>query len=154
MTSPLTSGSSGDARGPREITRLNQDMGGALAYVEKLATSSIVPTVASMGGTTSIDMAAPQEANDTGGLSGTAEFHGQEAFANLKQVQMPKLLKAAHGDLSGHPNLEPLYDFSPCEQLLLTIEDFSAHGTDLLKRTEASKMREDVIGFVERTLQQ
>ena len=144
----------GSSQGQREIDQIDKDVEGALDYVEGLGVSSIVLTGASMGGTASINVAARREVSGVISLSSAVEFRGLEALADVKQVQVPKLFIAADGDRSARQNLETLYDSSVGEREFLVIEDSSAHGTDLLKGTEGRRVREEILGFLERTLRQ
>ena len=144
----------GSSQGPREIDQIDKDVEGALDYVEELGASSIVLTGASMGGTASIKVAARREVSGVISLSGAVEFRGLEALADVKQVQVPKLFIAADGDQSARQSLETLYDSSPGEREFLVLAGSSAHGTDLLKGTESRRVREEILGFLERTLRQ
>ena len=144
----------GSPQGQREIDQIDKDVEGALDYVEARGASSIVLAGASMGGTASINVAARREVSGVISLSGAVEFRGLEALADVKQVQVPKLFIAAEGDRPARQSLETLYDSSPGAREFLVIEDSSAHGTDLLRGAEGRRVREEILGFLERNLRQ
>ena len=144
----------GSSQGPREIDQIDKDVEGALDYVEKRGATSIVLAGASMGGTASINVAARREVSGVISLSGAVEFRGLEALPDVEQVRVPKLFIAADGDRSARQNLEAMVSTAPGESESLIIEGSSAHGTDLLKGAEGRKVKEEILGFLRRTLRQ
>lgn len=139
----------GDSEGEKDFAKLDEDLSAAVRYMGDRGKRQIFLVGASMGGTTSLVVAAQQDVAGVVAVSAPAQFEDQDALSAVPSVTVPKLFIASEEDapaLSFDELLEAAGE--PKESETYTGK---AHGTDLLQPDQsehAAAVQERILQFL------
>jgi alpha-beta hydrolase superfamily lysophospholipase len=142
----------GESGGEQDFALLDEDLTSAIAFLSRDREKSQVFLIgASMGGTTSLVVAAERGVDGVVSISSPARFEDQDALAAVPRVTAPKLFLASEGDEAARLSLEELFEATgqPKEQQVYT---GNAHGTNLLDSMQsehAAAVRARILRFLD-----
>ncbi len=140
----------GTSDGDQDFAKLDDDLAAAVRYMRDRGKETIFLVGASMGGTTSLVVAAGETVAGVVSISSPAQFEGQDALKAVPDVTVPKLFIASEADEQARLSLEQLVEATgqPKEQELYP---GNAHGTNLLEPDQseyAAAARERILRFL------
>ncbi len=136
----------GESEGDRDFAKLDEDLSAAVRFLRDRGKSQIFLIGASMGGTTSLVVAAREDLAGVVVVSAPARFDDQDALSVVFSVSEPKLFIGSEDDTSAS-GFEELLEAAagPKES---EIYSGSSHGTDLLQSEHAAAFGERVLQFL------
>ncbi len=140
----------GDSEGEQDFAKLDEDLSAAIRYIGDRGKRQVFLVGASMGGTTSLVVAAQQGVAGVVAVSAPGQFEDQDALGAVPGVTVPKLFIASEDDKAAMVSLEELLEASgePKESETYT---GNAHGTNLFQGDQsehAAAVRERVLQFL------
>ncbi len=140
----------GTSEGDQDFGRLDDDLAAVVRYLRDRGKQTIFLVGASMGGTTSLVVAASEAVAGVVAISAPAQFEDQDALKAVPNVTVPKLFIASEADEQAKLSLEQLVEATgqPKEQ---EIYPGNAHGTNLLQPDQsdyATAARERILRFL------
>jgi alpha-beta hydrolase superfamily lysophospholipase len=138
----------GISEGDQDFDMLDDDLAAAVDYMEARGNETIFLVGASMGGTTSLIVAAEREVAGVVSISAPSEFQGHDARDAILRITAPKLLLASEDDTAARVSLEELVeaDGEPIDSEMYTGR---AHGTELLDGEHANEVRQRIFDFLD-----
>jgi pimeloyl-ACP methyl ester carboxylesterase len=140
----------GESEGNQDFAMLDDDLMTVLQYVRDRGKERVFLVGASMGGTTSLVVAAGQEVEGVVTLSAPSQFEDQDALAAMPAVFEPALLIAAQDDTQAMISMDELVEAA---EIPVETETYpgTLHGTALIgpdsEHTAAVEQR--IITFLE-----
>lgn len=140
----------GESEGEQDFDVLDQDLTAMLQYLRDRGKTSIFLVGASMGGTASLVVAGREDVAGVVAVSAPAEFEEQNALEAAPNVNAPKLLIAAEGDVQAMISLERIAELTP-QPLETETYPGNLHGTALLGPDSdfAQEVAERILRFLE-----
>ena len=138
----------GESQGDKDFSKLDQDLSEALRYMQQdrhLETVFLIG--ASMGGTTSLVVAAQKDVAGVVSVSAPSEFEDQNALEAVPQITEPKLFLVSEEDTAAVLSLEELLDAAGEPKESETYPG-NAHGTDLLRSENTDAFQERILLFL------
>jgi pimeloyl-ACP methyl ester carboxylesterase len=126
----------GDSGGDEDYEKLDEDLSAVMRYMRERGKREIFLVGASMGGTTSLVVAAGQDVAGVVAISAPAEFDEQDAVGALPRVTAPKLFIASEEDTAVMISLEEFLGATGEPKESQTYAG-DAHGTNLLQRDQS-----------------
>ena len=137
----------GISPGNEDFAKLDEDLSAAVRYMRARGKQQIFLIGASMGGTTSLVVAAQEDVSGVVAVSAPAEFQDQDALGAIGGVTAPMLLIVGEGDTAAMVSLEELLGAAgPVESQTYTDD---AHGTNLFEGEEAAAVQERILQFLQ-----
>ncbi|MCI0778318.1 MAG: alpha/beta fold hydrolase [Chloroflexi bacterium] len=138
----------GISPGNQDFDKLDEDLAAVISFMRLRGKERIFLVGASMGGTTSLVVAANENVAGVVSISSPAEFQGQNAAEAIAKVSAPMYLVAAEEDTAAMVSLEELLERAG--QAVAT-ETFAGgeHGTLLLEGTQAADVEAKIIQFLD-----
>jgi alpha-beta hydrolase superfamily lysophospholipase len=141
----------GESEGSEDFGTLDEDLRAVISYMRDRGRTQIYLVGASMGGTTSLVVAAQEQVNGVVAISPPSQFEGQDALAAVPQITAPKLFLASENDTAAALSLEEMLEAAapPVDSEMYT---GNAHGTDLfdpLRSEHSAEARQRVIDFLD-----
>ena len=141
----------GDSGGQQDFGKLDDDLAAAVRYLHDRGKQQVFLVGASMGGTTSLVVAAQGSAIEgVVAVSALAQFEGQDALKAAPNVTVPKLFLASQGDEAAVLSLNELLE-ATAEPKDSQIYPGNAHGTNMFQPDQseaATAVRERVLSFL------
>jgi pimeloyl-ACP methyl ester carboxylesterase len=139
----------GESDVDQDFATLDDDLRGAIAFMQDRGHEQVFLVGASMGGTTSLVVAAQEEIGGIVAISAPGEFEGQDAIAAVPGIQEPKLLMAAEEDTPIMLSLEDMLEVAP-EPVESEVYSGNLHGTALLgpESEHADAVRQRILMFL------
>lgn len=140
----------GESDGDQDFAKLDDDLRAVINYMRDQGREQIFLVGASMGGTTSLVLAAEGEVDGVVSISSPSEFEGQDAAGAVPSITAPKLFLAAEGDTAAELSLQEMVDLAPPPVDSQTWPGL-AHGTDMLdpaRNDESAATRQRIIDFL------
>ncbi len=138
----------GDSQGDKDFSTLDEDLREALRFMRTdRGLEQVFLVGASMGGTTSLVVAAQEEVTGVVAVSAPAQFEDQDALSAIPGVPWPTLLVASEDDTAAILSLQELEEASGQPQDSETYPG-NAHGTDLLQSEHAAEFRTLIVAFL------
>ena len=139
----------GDSQGEKDFSTLDEDLREALRFMrDDRGLTQVFLIGASMGGTTSLVVAAQEDVAGVIAVSAPARFEDQDALSVVAGIVEPKLFIASEDDTAAMLSLQELEEAAgePTES-----ESYpgNAHGTNLLLSDFASEFRMLIEAFLE-----
>ncbi len=137
----------GETGGERELSKLDEDLSRAVGFLRDRNKQQIFLIGASMGGTTSLVVAAREDLAGVVAVSAPAQFDSQDALAAVASITEPKLFIASEDDTEAATSLAALVAAAgePKDEQVYT---GSAHGTDLLQGEHSAAILELILAFL------
>ena len=137
----------GETGGERDLSKLDEDLSRVVSALRDRGKQQIFLIGASMGGTTSLVLAAREDLAGVVAISAPAQFEDQDALAAVASITEPKLFIASEDDTAAATSLAALIGASgdPKDEQVYT---GSAHGTDLLQGEHAAAILELILAFL------
>lgn len=138
----------GISPGDQDFDKLDEDLAAAVSFMRLRGKERIFLVGASMGGTTSLVVAANENVAGVVAISAPAVFQGQNAVDAIVKVSAPTLLIAAEDDTAAIVSLEELLEVagpSVDSETFLGPE----HGTAMLEGDQADEVRARIIQFLD-----
>jgi alpha-beta hydrolase superfamily lysophospholipase len=141
----------GESEGSEDFGKLDEDLRAVISYMRDRGRTEIYLVGASMGGTTSLVVAALEQVNGVVAISPPSQFEGQDALVAVPQITAPKLFLASEADTAAALSQEEMLEAAapPVDSELYT---GNAHGTDLfdpLRSEHSAEARQRVIDFLD-----
>ena len=138
----------GISPGSQDFGKLDDDLAAAVAFMRLRGKERIFLVGVSMGGTTSLVVAAQEDVAGVVSISSPAEFQGQNAVEAIAKISAPIYLISAEEDTAAMVSLEELR--ARAEQAVVS-ETFTgdAHGTALLEDPQAADVGAKIIRFLD-----
>ena len=141
----------GESEGRQDFGKLDEDLRTAIRYMRDQGRQQIFLVGASMGGTTTLVVAAGEDVDGVVAISPPSEFEGQDALAAVPQIRAPLLFLASDDDTAAQLSLEEMLAATAptADSELYT---GNAHGTDLfdpLRSEHSDEARLRVMEFLE-----
>lgn len=129
------------------LADIDEDMRGAIQFIQAEGFTKIFVVGASMGGTVALAVAVEEDLAGVVAISAPAEFQGIDALGRIDQITEPKLFIAASGDKAYADDLEDMFGHAlePKDRLLF---DGSEHGTALLEGGQGKQVIEAIKQFL------
>jgi alpha-beta hydrolase superfamily lysophospholipase len=141
----------GDSGGDQEFEKLDDDLAAAVRYLHDRGKRQVFLIGASMGGTTSIVVAAQADVEGVVAISAPAEFEGQNALEAVPNVTVPKLFIASEGDELAALSIEQMLEATG-EPKDSEIYPGIAHGTNLFlpaQSQSSAAIRQRILAFLD-----
>ena len=137
----------GETDGDKDFSKLDEDLSAAVRFMRDRGKQPIFLIGASMGGTTSLVVAAEQSVDGVIAISAPAKFEDQDALEAIVAVTGPTLFIASEDDTAAVISLDELMEAAsePKEQEIYV---GNAHGTNLLDGENAAAFRERIFSFL------
>jgi alpha-beta hydrolase superfamily lysophospholipase len=138
----------GISEGEQDFDMLDDDLAAAFDYMEARGNETIFLVGASMGGTTSLIVAAERDVAGVVSISAPSEFQGHDARDAIAQIEVPRLLIASEDDTAARVSLEELLEAGGTQ---IDTETYTgaAHGTNLFESEHAAALRERILEFLD-----
>lgn len=140
----------GDSGGEREFDKLDDDLAAVVGYMHDRGKGRVFLIGASMGGTTSLVVAALADVDGVVAISAPAEFEGQDALGAVPNVTVPKLFIASEGDELAALSIEQLLEATG-EPKDSQLYPGIAHGTNMFlpdQSESSAAIRQRILGFL------
>jgi len=138
----------GESEGDKDPSKLDEDLSEALRYMQvDLGLDTVFVVGASMGGTTSLVVAAQENVAGVVAVSAPSEFEEQDALSAVPNVEEPKLFIASEEDTAAVLSLEEFLGAAG-EPKDSEVYPGNAHGTDLLQSERSQEFQERIIEFL------
>ncbi len=137
----------GETDGDKDFSKLHDDLSAAVRFMRDRGKQPIFLIGASMGGTTSVVVAAEQSVGGVIAISAPAKFEDQDALDAIVAVTEPTLLIASEDDTAAVISLDELME-AASEPKEREIYSGNAHGTNLLDSENAVAFRERIFRFL------
>jgi len=138
----------GISAGDQDFEKLDDDLSAAINYLRATGRDEIFLVGASMGGTTSLVVAAQEDVAGVVSVSAPSEFEDQSANEAMVDVAEPALLLAAEEDTAAMVSLDELLENASGIPESNTYPG-DEHGTDLVLGIYASDVQGDILQFLE-----
>ncbi len=141
----------GISPGNQDFAKLDEDLAAVISYLRAVpegANRRIFLVGASMGGTTSLVVAADENVAGVVAVSAPAEFQGQDAAEAIEKVLAPMYLIAAEEDTAAMVSLEELLESAGRPVASDTFAG-GEHGTALLEGSQADDVGAKIIRFLD-----
>lgn len=137
----------GETGGERDLSKLDEDLTRVVGALRDRGKQQLFLIGASMGGTTSLVVAAREDVAGVVAVSAPAEFADQDALAAVASINAPKLFIASEDDTAAAISLAALVGAAgePKDE---QIYSGAAHGTNLLQGEHAAAFRELILAFL------
>ena len=137
----------GETDGEKELSKLDEDLSLVVGALRDRGKQQIFLIGASMGGTTSLVVAAREDLAGVVAVSAPAQFEDQDALAAVASITEPKLFIASEDDTAAAASLAALIRASgePKDEQIYTGD---RHGTNLLQGEHAAAIRELILAFL------
>jgi alpha-beta hydrolase superfamily lysophospholipase len=137
----------GDSQGDQDFDKLDDDLAAVIGYMRDRGKERIFLIGASMGGATSLVVAAQEEVDGVVAISAPARFEEQDALAAVPNVTEPKLFIASVDD-------EAALQFDDLVAAAAEPKESESypgkdHGTDLFQGERAAAVRERILRFLD-----
>lgn len=141
----------GESEGRQDFGKLDDDLRAVINYMRDQGRGQIFLIGASMGGTTSLVVAAQEAVEGVAVISPPAQFEGQDALGAVPNVTAPKLFIASEDDTAARLSLDEMLEVAapPVDSQVYTE---NAHGTDFfdpLRSQHADDVRQRVLDFLQ-----
>lgn len=140
----------GISPGNQSFDKLDEDLAAAVSFMRLRGKERIFLVGASMGGTTSLVVAADENIAGVVTISAPAEFQGQNAVEAIAKVSAPMYLISAEEDTAAMVSLEELLESAGPTAVSETFAG-GEHGTGLLEGTQAADVGAKIIRFLDET---
>lgn len=140
----------GDSDGDQDFDKLDEDLSAVVRYMRDRGKREIFLVGASMGGTTSLVVAAEEDVAGVVAISAPSEFAEQDALGAVPSITAPKLFIASEEDTAVMISLEELLEATGEPKESQTYAG-DAHGTNLLQRDQsehATAVEERIFEFL------
>ena len=137
----------GETGGERDFSKLDEDLSLVVNALRDRGKQQIFLIGASMGGTTSLVVAAREDLAGVVAVSAPAQFEDQDALAAVASITEPKLFIASEDDTAAATSLAALIGASgePKDEQIYSGD---RHGTDLLQGEHAAAILELILAFL------
>ncbi len=137
----------GETGGERDLSKLDEDLSRAVSFLRDRNKQQVFLIGASMGGTTSLVVAAGEDLAGVVAISAPAQFDSLDALAAVASITEPKLFIASEDDTAAVTSLAALIGASgePKDEQIYSGD---RHGTDLLQGEHAAAFRELILAFL------
>lgn len=141
----------GDSPGKKEPGIADADLTAAYRYVRRITNNQgkVFLIGASLGGTAALKVAAREETQGVIALSAPTTIRGLEAGADVPRIAEAKLFIAAQSDGRYATDAQAMFDAAR-EPKQIQLVSGSAHGTDLLKGSNADRVRSLIFDFLDK----
>ncbi len=141
----------GISSGKKDFDKLDDDLAAVISYmrargIPQSAARPVFLVGASMGGTTSLVVAAEAGVDGVVSISAPAEFQGQNAVDAISRISAPTFLIAADEDTAAMVSLEEL---EAAGSATSTIYAGGEHGTALFEGEHAAAVQEEILRFLD-----
>lgn len=141
----------GISPGSQDFAKLDEDLATVISYMRAVpegAGRRIFLVGASMGGTTSLVVAAGENVAGVVAISSPAEFQGQNAVEAIAKISAPVFLISAEEDTAAMVSLDELLESAgrPVVSETFTGDE---HGTALFEGTQAAEVAATIIQFLD-----
>lgn len=138
----------GESDGDRDFELLDDDLRAAVNYLRNSPydIQTIFLVGASMGGTTSLVVAASEDVAGVVAVSAPSQFEEQDALSVVGQITEPKLFIASEGVEADMLYLDELFEGAVAPKEQQTYPG-NAHGTDLLGSDNGAAFRQRIRQF-------
>lgn len=129
----------GDSEGEKDFSTLDEDLKEALRFMrDDRGFSQIFLIGASMGGTTSLVVAAEEDVVGVVAISAPAQFEDQDALSAVPNISEPKLFIASEDDTAA---MLSLMEFEEAAEEPSESKQYpgNAHGTNLLQSEHSTR---------------
>jgi len=137
----------GNSLAPKDDSKLDEDLTAALNFMRVRGREQIFLVGASMGGTTSMIVAAQENVTGVISISSPSEFQGFDARKAVRDIEEPLLLLASEDDAAARISLVELLDASG-DSAETEIYPGGEHGTNLFLGENANAVRERIFKFL------
>jgi dienelactone hydrolase len=138
----------GQSGGKRDVSQIDKDLRGAVAFARKQGAERIVLVGASMGGTATVKVAAVEDTAAVVVISAPDNFQGLSVSVDeVRAIKAPKLFIGSEGDGATKTTLimfDQAYD--PKKQY---IYPGNAHGTFIFDTENGDDLIKRLLGFIE-----
>ena len=142
----------GISPGDKDFDKLDEDLAAAISYmlardVGQGASRPVFLVGASMGGTTSLVVAAESDVAGVVSVSAPSEFQGQNAVDAISRIVAPTILIAAEEDTAAMVSLEEL-ETAAGSATSITYTG-GEHGTALFEGEHAATLQNEILRFLD-----
>lgn len=137
----------GISGGDEDFDLLDDDLAAVISFMRAKGREQIFFVGASMGGTTSLVVAAQEPVTGVVSISSPSEFQGHNARGAIGRISAPVLLIAAEDDVAAMVSLEELREAATQPSQILTYTG-GEHGTALFEGEHAADVQEQIIKFL------
>jgi len=139
----------GESQGDKDTDKLDENLTAVLNYLRgpPFNKRTIFLVGASMGGTTSLVVAAREDVAGVVAVSAPSQFEEQDALSVVNEVRKPKLFIAADEVEADMVSLDELFQ-AAAEPKEREVYPGKFHGTELLDSPSSSAFRERIIRFL------
>ena len=138
----------GISPGNQDFDKLDEDLAAVVSFMRLRGKERVFLVGASMGGTTSLVVAAGEDVAGVVAISAPAEFQGQNAAEAIGKVTAPVYLISAEEDTAAMVSLEELLESAGQTAASETFAG-GEHGTALLEGTQAADVGAKIIQFLD-----
>ncbi len=137
----------GETGGDKDFGKLDEDLTAIVEYIRATGKEQVFLIGASMGGTTSLVVAAEDDFAGVVAVSPPARFEDQDALAVVADITEPVLFIGSEDDTQAS-NFEELVAAAG-ESGETEVYSGDAHGTELLRSEHSAAFRERILQFLE-----
>lgn len=140
----------GESDGDQDFAKLDEDLSAAMQFMRRDRGKETVFLIgASMGGTTTLVVAAREDTAGVVTISAPAQFEDQDAVSVIANVMEPTLLVASEDDTQAMLSLQALLD-ATSQSLESEIYAGNLHGTNLFQSESehADTIRQRIFQFL------
>jgi alpha-beta hydrolase superfamily lysophospholipase len=142
----------GISDGDKDFDKLDEDLAAAISFmrargVPEGANRPVFLVGASMGGTTSLVVAAEAGVDGVVSISAPARFQGQNAVDAISRIVAPTLLLAAEDDTAAVVSLDELE--AAAGSSTSTTYTGGDHGTALFEGEQATLVQDEILQFLD-----
>ena len=143
----------GESDGDQDFAKLDEDLSAALQFMRRdRGKETVFLMGASMGGTTTLVVAAREDTAGVVTVSAPAQFEDQDALSVIPNVMEPTLLIASEEDTQAMLSLQELLDATDQSSQSLESEIYAGnlHGTNLFQSESehADAIRQRIFQFL------
>jgi len=140
----------GESDGDQDFAKLDDDLVAAINHLRNppFNLDKIFLVGASMGGTTSLVVAASEDVAGVVAVSAPSQFEDQDALSVVSEISEPKLFIASEGVEADMLYLDELFEAAVAPKERQTYPG-DAHGTDILESENGAALRQRILQFLE-----
>ncbi|MCH8993513.1 MAG: alpha/beta fold hydrolase [Chloroflexi bacterium] len=138
----------GASQGDQDFDKLADDLSATVSYMRQRGWGDVFLIGASMGGTTSLVLAAEEGVRGVVALSAPAVFESQDALSAVPAITAPKLFIASEEDTAAMASLDELLA-AASEPKESEIYPGGAHGTNLFQSEHDTAVRQRILQFLQ-----
>ena len=139
----------GETGGSKDVPKIDRDLSAAVRFLKARDYPQVYLVGASMGGTAALKVAVAESVAGVVTVSAPVEFQGLDARNDVPTLRMRLLFIASRDDGSAPASAGFFMQNAPGQRDAQILEG-SAHGTDLLKGSQASAFKQLVLDFLNR----